>query len=253
MEGVHVGVFHTQKAGNAVSEYEDAFWPKQTAALREETMRVAVADGATDAVYSGLWARLLVKAYGKHLMTGETIRADLMKASEVWNRVVGRSPLPWYAEEKARAGAYAALVGLELNRQGDGLSGNWSVLACGDSCFFHLRSDRLIRSFPLSRAEEFSSSPLLFGSNPETRGLEALRITAGSWEDGDCFYLMSDALASWSLSSHESGENPWQRLREITLSKGAPFEDWISSLRRDRAIKNDDCTLIGIVPSILDE
>ena len=247
MKGVYTEIFHAQKAGNSASEYEDAFWAPGTTARRpEESLRVAVADGATDAVYSGLWARLLVKAYGKHRLTGDTAQAHLTKAARVWGRVVARTPLPWYAEEKARNGAYAALIGLELTRQGEGEGGNWSALACGDSCFFQLRFDTVIHSFPLSRAEEFSSTPWLLGSDPRTRGVEAIRTASGSWQEGDCFYLMSDALASWFLTRCEAGEVPWTCLRDVTFAKEPSFDEWIASLRRRQAIKNDDCTLLAV-------
>ncbi len=247
MQGVYIDILHTQKAGNSASEYEDAFWaPEPTARLREGSLRVAIADGATDAMYSGLWARLLVKAYGKRRMTSETVQAHLAKAARIWGKAVAGKPLAWYAEEKARSGAYAALVGLELSRQGDEDSGTWSALACGDSCFFQLRSDAVIHSFPIARSEEFSNAPLLLGTHPQTRGLEGIQATAGSWQTGDCFYLMSDALASWFLTRCEAGEVPWQLLRDVTLAKEPSFDEWISLLRRERAIKNDDCTLIGI-------
>ena len=179
-------------------------------------------------------------------MTGESAQDHLTKAAKVWDRAVARRPLPWYAEEKARSGAYAALIGLELSRGGEGDSGSWSALACGDSCFFHLRSDALIGSFPVTRSEEFSSSPLLLGSHPRTRGLEGIRTASGTWQEGDCFYLMSDALASWFLTRCEAGDVPWQALRDVTIAKEPDFEEWISALRKSRAIKNDDCTLIGV-------
>lgn len=247
MQGIYIDPFHIQKSGNTASEYEDAFWPaRSTAGLREGSARIAIADGATDAVFSELWAQLLVKAYGRRGMNGENIRSHLATASRVWERVVARRPLPWYAEEKARAGAYAAFVGLELSRETDTNSGNWSALACGDSCFFHLRHDKVIERFPISRSEEFSNAPLLLGSRSETCGLEAVRTAAGSWQEGDCLYLMSDALAAWFLASCESGAVPWQCLRNVTITKEPSFAEWILSLRRERAIKNDDCTLIAI-------
>ena len=103
-----VNVFWAQKAGNAKSEYEDAAWPRSTETLQGWDQRIAVADGATDAVYSGLWARLLVEAYGSCQMTGLTIQENLGEAAKMWEQQVRRASLPWYAEEKARAGAYAA-------------------------------------------------------------------------------------------------------------------------------------------------
>jgi serine/threonine protein phosphatase PrpC len=112
---IQIDAFQTQKAGNAESEYEDAFWPRvQNMTVEESNVRIAVADGATDAVYSGLWAQLLVRAYGRRRLTGETVQIHLGKAARVWERIVRRRPLPWYSEEKARAGSFAALVGLAL-------------------------------------------------------------------------------------------------------------------------------------------
>jgi hypothetical protein len=244
---IYIDVFQTQKAGNTESEYEDAFWPPvQNTTLQKNKVRIAVADGATDAVYSRLWARLLVRTYGKRKFTSQTIGAHLGKAAQVWERVVRRRPLPWYAEEKARAGAFAALVGLELTQREDDAGGCWSVLACGDSCFFHLRSDTVIQSFPISRSEDFSNAPLLLGSHRRSTGLEGVHAATGSWQEGDCFYLMTDALASWFLSRCEKGVVPWQDLRDVTLAKAPAFEDWISRLRQQQEIKNDDCTLVSV-------
>jgi hypothetical protein len=248
MEGDYIEAFHTQKAGNAASEYEDAFWAPRmlTWGVHEESVRVAIADGATDAVYSRLWARLLVKQYCKRGMSGETVPANLEKASHIWDRIVGRRPLPWYAEEKASAGAYATLAGLELRRGDNGDPGRWSALACGDCCFFHLRSETLIGSFPISRSQDFSNAPFLLGSRLSTRGVEAVQTAAGTWKEGDRLYLMSDALAAWFLTSCESGAVPWQPLQNVTIGKKLSFEHWISSLREEKALKNDDCTLVAI-------
>lgn len=248
MEGDYIEVFHTQKAGNAASEYEDAFWPPEMPSweIHEESVRVAIADGATDALYSGLWARLLVKEYGKCGMNGETVPANLKKASRIWGRLVGRRQLPWYAEEKVRVGAYAALVGLELRRGENGDPGRWSALACGDCCFFQMRSETLIRSFPISRSQDFSNAPFLLGSRLNTRGIEAVQTAAGTWKEGDWLYLMSDALAAWFLTFCESGAVPWQQLQDVTIRRKLSFAEWISALREEKTLKNDDCTLIAI-------
>lgn len=245
---LYIDAFRTQKAGNTESEYEDACWFREQSSiiLPGQTVRVAVADGATDAIFSGLWARLLVKAYGRRHMTSRTVADHLIQAARVWERVVKRHPLPWYAEEKARNGTYAALVGLELTQAENGNAGTWSALSCGDCCFFHVRCAELLHSFPVDRAACFSNAPVLLGSHAETRGIEGLLTATGDWQEGDCFYLMSDALALWFLTCCEQGEVPWQILRDVTLAKEPRFDEWIASLRQDRAIKNDDCTLVAV-------
>jgi hypothetical protein len=57
---------------------------------------------------------------------------------------------------------------------------------------------------------------------------------------------MTDALAAWFLARCEKGAVPWLELREVTLRKVPAFEEWISRLRNQREIKNDDCTLVSV-------
>lgn len=245
---IYVDVFCTQKAGNAEFEYEDAFWPP---AMRStplgDRVRIAAADGATDSLSSGLWARLLVRAYGKRRLEREELPEQLARLGRVWSRVIRRRPLPWYAEQKAEAGAHAAFVGLELTEAADSAGGNWSALACGDSCFFQLRTAEVVNAFPLSRSEEFSNSPVLLCSRATRREQPpGIETATGMWTEGDCFYLMTDALAAWFLGRCEKGTVPWQSLRDVTLAKDPPFDDWIARLREQNELKNDDCTLVSV-------
>ena len=52
------------KAGNSEAEYEDSFWPRFLDG-ESNNFRFAVADGATEASFSGIWARQIVRAFGK--------------------------------------------------------------------------------------------------------------------------------------------------------------------------------------------
>jgi hypothetical protein len=211
----------------------------------QNVVRIAAADGATDAIFSGLWARMLVKSYGKHRMNAKNLLQRVSRLGQVWNKVVQQRPLPWYAEERIRAGAYAAFIGVELAQEHDQASGTWSALACGDSCFFQMRNDKVLCSFPRSHSQEFSNKPFLLSSAVNSN-LDEIHVADGSWEEGDCFYLMTDALAIWFLSACEQEGVPWQILRDITLAKDPPFEQWIADLRRQHKIKNDDCTLVSV-------
>ena len=55
--------FRLPKAGNTDDEYEDAFYPVSGGDLRGESLRFAVADGASEGMLSGEWAQVLVKAF----------------------------------------------------------------------------------------------------------------------------------------------------------------------------------------------
>jgi Protein phosphatase 2C len=242
------GALWVAKDGNAQFEYEDACWtPRQCNPLEGQSFRFAVADGATDAVFSGLWAQILVRAFGKRNLTANTNGALISRLRKMWSRSVGHRPLPWYAEEKLRSGAFAALIGFELVENQQGGTGTWTATACGDCCLFQVRGPNLVTAFPITSSEQFTNSPhLLCSIGPGTDDFARLSSTAGEWMEGDCFYLMTDALANWFLVECETRCVPWQTLRDITLPTDPPFGSWIEGLRRAKQIRNDDCTLLSI-------
>ncbi len=125
---LQVQSYLTQKIGNDRDECEDAI------AFCLSSNSFAVADGATEAFGSCYWSRLLVRSWVRHPSAFqkssflELVQRIGERVSERWRN----KPLPWYVEERAREGAYAAFVGLTFENQKEGLQ--WRVLAIGDSC-----------------------------------------------------------------------------------------------------------------------
>lgn len=239
------------KAGNSEAEYEDAFWPRF---LDGETnqFRFAVADGATESSFSGIWARQIVRAFGKGDLDLEVPSSQLAQLQNRWWHIVRQRPLPWYAEEKASKGAFASFLGflLEEEKDQDGeLFRQWKAVALGDSCLFHIRGEDVLVLFPLDRSELFTNRPLLLPSRQALSGsiLEHLCVANGTWMPGDTFYLVTDAIAHWFVRELEAGQKPWPILRDFQ-AKGPdqPFRDWIADLRTSRAIRNDDVTLLRV-------
>src|SRR5690349_16830200 len=101
--------FWMPKHGNLASDYEDAFWPRHLSRECGE-LRIAIADGATETSFAALWARLLVRAYAKHQWNGDLGSVELTRIRRAWKRCTKNRPLPWYAEEKARLGAFSSLL-----------------------------------------------------------------------------------------------------------------------------------------------
>jgi hypothetical protein len=243
--------FWLPKKGNHCREYEDAFAPRRLPNNKEiADFRVAIADGATETSFSGLWARLLVASYARGHLSPEGFESALQKLQERWRREVGKKNLPWYAEAKVRAGAAAAFVGLSIEDhkcdQGD--PRNWSAIALGDCCLVHVRLGRVIERFPLRRASEFSNTPYLLSTNPTAcRGWQdQLKQTSGIWLSDDSFYLMSDALAAWFMHEEENGRAPWEVMHDFGTVDGPPFSNWIGKLRSENSIRNDDVTLVRL-------
>jgi len=246
------------KRGHAPEEYEDAFCPVH-ADLATAQFRCAVADGATEASFSRQWARTLTRAYWHGALRAEHFAADVERLQSRWRAVFAarrQQKLPWYAQQKAEFGAFAAIVGLLLHEHpADPATGavpapTWEALAVGDSNLFQVRGDRMHVAFPLTRAEEFGRSPFLV----PTRGhagndlVRHLRLASGDWQPDDTFYLMTDALAAWFLRSQESGERPWQTLDALPAAPEAAdtFKHFVASLREQQLLHNDDVTLVRI-------
>lgn len=180
-----------QKHGNEPEEYEDAAYPNQSGeSTDEKTFRCAVADGATETSFSGWWADILVRGFINN--------EPLSESRKKWQEKIPSTDMPWYVEEKAQAGAFAALVGVTLNEDK-----TWAAEAAGDSCLMHIRDGKMLLSFPLDSAEAFNNRPSLTCSIATGDSeIERVQIT-GEWQPGDRFLLLTDAIARWALQDGE--------------------------------------------------
>lgn len=244
--------FWLPKAGNTEKEYEDAFCPRRLDSGQEteaRDFRVAVADGATETSFSGLWAKQLVRAYTKGELLPGGFSACLHKLQVRWRAIVNGRTLAWYAEEKARSGAAAAFLGLHLQDTGaETHRGCWEALALGDCCLVQMRGERVMERFPIQHSSDFANSVFLLSSNPsQCEGWpERLRTASGYWAADDRFYLMSDALAAWFMREDEGGSVPWDALRDLGTADSPVFSEWVRELRSKGALRNDDVTLLRI-------
>ncbi len=235
------------KAGNRLDEYEDAFWPTRSATREARVIRCAVADGATEASFSGLWARMLVRAFGRGQIRPEGILDAVRPLQIAWRAEVGRTPLPWYAEEKLRSGAFSSLLGLTLKQRRHDEQVVWSAMAVGDTCLFIVRDHELVTTFPLAAADSFDNSPHLVSSISARNGAlkSVMCRQSGVARPGDRFYLATDALACWFLRRHEGGSQPWDELDDLARDTSCQgFATWAANERRDHRMRNDDVTLL---------
>ena len=187
--------FRLVKAGNAAEEYEDAD------AADISRRRFAIADGAAEASFAGDWARLLVEGFvaeeGKPWQSLDW----LQPIRRQWAAIVGDFALPWYAEEKRQLGAFATFLGLVFQRHKASSRTIWRARSIGDSCLFHTRAGRLLKSFPLTQSDEFGNRPRLLRSRPHETDSphDSWTKARGICHPSDRLLLMTDALAQWFL------------------------------------------------------
>lgn len=247
---VSAQAFWAPKLGNKDREYEDAYCPRHELISHENgPFRFAVADGATETSFSGLWARQLVRAFHKGMSDGPAIQAGIGPLRDRWYKIVSRRPLPWYAEEKVRSGAFAALAGMILEDTREARrQGIWRGIAVGDSCIFHLRGKKVLQSFPITKSEDFNNAPRLLSSRASENQSDRAKVldTSGSWKEGDTFYLMTDAIACWFLRQVENANVPARELADLTGGDSSPFRSWLKGLREQSNLRNDDVTILRV-------
>lgn len=254
-----VQVFWVPKEGYSQDEYEDAF------SCSPETGHFAIADGATESSFADLWAQCLVQRYTATPPQGKppstpVLQEWLSPLQREWHSSIAWDRLPWYAEEKARTGAFATFLGLRFEppkppekpsffkRLFGGNNGPanplWNAICVGDSNMFHIRNNSVARSWPLEKSSEFDSRPILISSNPNRNQpvWDDVKYLEGDYQEGDIFVLATDAIAKWFLQRVEAGSRPWQQLLEI--KNDDEYGAFVTKLRKDFGMRNDDTTVI---------
>lgn len=229
--------FHVAKAGNADTDYEDA------SAADAKSRRFAIADGASEASFAGLWARLLVERFVSSPDKPWRNLDWLDSVRQSWAREVDGMTLPWYAEDKRELGAFATFLGFTARRRADGTR-IWRAIAVGDACLFHTRGDGVKRTFPMTQSTDFGNQPGLIGSR-RANGAETQKAS-GRWRPNDRFLLMTDALAQWFLHGLEQQQDPLAQIRELLAGSEPNFAGWVEERRRQSSLRNDDVTLIVV-------
>lgn len=237
--------FLLPKSGHQLSECEDAV------GINALKNRFAVADGATEAFDARSWASLL--AHGWVEMTEAALTPREFRA---WIEEQGQSlhdswsglRLSWYAEEKARAGSFAAFVGLQLELEAGGRP-RWKAVALGDSCLIHRRNKSLLDALPVNHYEGFHAAPLLVPSRASMQEsvLQQLVVGEGTIEAGDVLLLLSDAAAAWYLMLWESDEKVLALFDNlIREDKEAELARLFESERVAGRIKDDDIAIVRV-------
>lgn len=222
------------KSGNAANEYEDAY------AVQPDAHRFAVADGASETSFAKQWAELLVESFVHDAPSVAALHDWVSPLQAVWAEAQKGKATAWYAEAKARDGAFSSLLGLTI--EGD----RWRALAVGDSCLFVIRAGRVLRAFPLERAEQFNNRPVLLSSMARANGHVWSEVASdeGELQGSDRLLLMTDALAQWFLVEAELGRRPWAALAKTTTPE--QFSGLVDCLRAGGALRNDDVTLVSV-------
>ena len=232
------------KRGSDQLECEDAI------GILPQQRRYCVADGATEGFDSRRWARLLTKhwvASSRSLVTVEELRPWLSALGGRFHARWAARRLPWYAEEKARGGAFAAFLGLAFFEDEGYFS--WQAIALGDSCLMQFRGDGLEFMFPVTDLTGFGYHPFLAPSDESKldAALDRVTIKMGRANEGDVFLLLTDSIAAWYLDSIQSEPDDVKKLTASIALNDRPYADHLIGQYREKGnLRNDDVAVVRI-------
>ncbi len=260
-----VNAFRLPKIGASDPECEDAYWcgPGPGGDDDPRSLRVVIADGASESMLAGRWARYLTEVFAAapgHISTGTGFTAAYQRAAAGWEAELARylqeradrdSPIQWYEEPGLARGAHSTLLAAEFRCSPDGEDAYWAAAALGDSCLFQVRGGELLDAVPMYDSAGFGNQPALLSSSgtaAEVLGRH-LSVKTGNLRPGDTCYLATDALSAWFLRMAETGESwrePWRPLQLLDEGNQGEFRELIGKLRDDGAIRDDDTTLVRV-------
>jgi hypothetical protein len=262
-----VNVFWLPKVGAAEPEYEDASWygPGEGSNGDDDAqvLRVIVADGASESMLAGRWARHLTGVFGsspENTGTEAGFIAAYQWATAGWAAELARykqeradrnSPIQWYEEPGLARGAHSTLLAAEFRWGPNGGDARWTAAALGDSCLFIVRGGELRDAVPMSSSADFNNQPALLSTGGTAAEVLSrhLNIKSGDLAPGDTCYLATDALSAWFLSMVETGkakDEPWRPLQQLDESDQGEFKELIGNLRGNGKIRDDDTTLVRV-------
>lgn len=227
---------------------QDAAYPLRNLQGRFQSVRFAVADGATSSLRAGVWAQELARRYCQCGLPERRLREVISRARRRWCHAAAQAANDWVQRALLRAGAGATLAGIMIRdadfyqEQGDGL---WSTLIVGDCACFQIRDDRLVIALPSTSRRALPIRPFMVMTESSKNAALPILRRRGFWVSGDTFYLMSDALARWFLREHEQGDAPWSTL-DGALRSAVAFSSWVRHSQRVARLEVDDVVVTRI-------
>ncbi|MFJ2783243.1 MULTISPECIES: hypothetical protein [unclassified Streptomyces] len=271
--------FLVPKTGSTTEECEDAI--AVSPSPDASSLFAAVADGASESLLAGAWARRLVRGAvasmavatdergdgqdGRGRPSGSFVENLLSHTVDQWDGYVAEyqaeraargRPIAWYEQPGLDKGAFATLMAVHLTADSaepaarkDIRHWTWRAFALGDTCLFHLRDGGLVTSFPLTDGDGFGITPQLLGSRNRDATLIADRASTASGElhAGDELLLATDALAAWLLSHPDvDSGGAGRQLGSLADLGDEDFADWVESERDKSRMRNDDVALLRL-------
>ena len=198
------------KRGNDEREWEDGFAADAAGGI------LAVADGASDGIFSKLWVDLLLESFVRQpvaLDDPAAVEPWIQERRRQWFEAIRYPEQRWSIQLKIdRSCGASTFLGLRLDPAPPGGDPpdeaiGWTAWVVGDICLFHIRDGGLVASFPIAASADFNTTPQLYQSKAMRPTPRAV-VTRGELRPDDLLVFATDATAQRLLAEVESGTPP---------------------------------------------
>ncbi|MEL6497966.1 MAG: flagellar biosynthetic protein FliO [Planctomycetota bacterium] len=230
---------------------EDAHWPLRDVEMHSPVGHFAVTDGATNGGrWSGIWAHELARAAGRGKLSPGKGVSGLREAQGRYRRRTVGMGSPWFSR-RTDAG-FASMASLSLYAHPTTALPRkrpYLVRVFGDCVVVGVRDHRILAVLPSATPTTCHERPQLLASdnrfNSELR--EQPHAWNGSWQSGDSFYLMTDAIARWFLTCCDAGSHPCRIIRDFARrGRHRDFRSWVAERQRAGELERDDITVTRV-------
>lgn len=201
-----------------------------------ERHQAAVLDGATESYAAQRWVSIIVN------QMQASGRIDLASAQDEYAASMSSEALSWMQAEAAQRGSFTTLATVQPTH------GGLRARLVGDSAIILLSSGSVLRAYPFSDAESFSSAPEALASAPDLLDSTQRLLDECTWDIAltsavDTVMLVTDAIAAWLLVNDKA----LRRSRVQQVLGCRTDMDWADLVIRERIraeMKTDDSTAI---------
>ncbi|MEQ8791752.1 MAG: protein phosphatase 2C domain-containing protein [Pirellulaceae bacterium] len=237
--------FWLPKDVGRTEEFQDAW------CVDEERGLAAIADGVSSSLFSASWAKILTKAVvddPPYVDDPPSLPDWFQEHRDAWIEPIDENGLAWHQKPKFKLGAHTTLLWVEMYVADEKKTGVRDAseiygYAVGDSCLFHVREDKVIRSFPLTDSQSFLNDPHVIGSiDKQQDHLLQFETWESYCQPGDLLVLCTDAIAAWAVARMENGTPP--KWRSYWNRDPDEWRREILDLRERQEMRADDATLL---------
>lgn len=238
-----VKAFITHKKAEKYSDCQDSF------AVNGEIKAIAVSDGISQTIFSGIWSEILTDAFvEKPWGISANIPFPKQCLSDCWYKRVeerkqalrdnGNEMNLYMLERMLLEGktAGATFLGIQFNGQ------KWAGIVLGDTCLIEIKDGSVKEIHTSQRSETFDNMPDFYDSNATKNGRGVEKRISGELDPYTTLLLVSDPFSDF-FSEHKDDAPKFVK-EMLDVSSHEEYETLVERWRDEHHMHNDDSTVV---------